>query len=94
MTVLASIEDPDGRRVELTEERWRHITADHPEMTERLDDVTETVTNPGKRFAGREANEEWFYREGVGPTRWLNVVVIYETDRAFIVTSHGRRSFP
>lgn len=29
MTVLAEVVDPDGRRVELTVERWDHIVDDH-----------------------------------------------------------------
>ena len=35
MTVLGSTEDPDGRRVELTLERWEHIVdarIGHPEL--------------------------------------------------------------
>lgn len=88
--------DPGSRwpPVELTEERWRHVVADHPEMAELLDHVLGTVADPGKRLSGRETNEEWFYRQGVGPTRWLKVVVLYEEHRGFIVTAHGCRSFP
>jgi hypothetical protein len=37
---------------------------------------------------------EWFYAAGVGPSRWLKVVVVYEGQRGFIVTAHARRSFP
>lgn len=36
MTVLAQVVDPDGRRVELTVERWEHIVDDrdgHPELS-------------------------------------------------------------
>jgi hypothetical protein len=29
MTVLAQVVDPDGRRVELTVERWNHIVDEH-----------------------------------------------------------------
>ncbi len=77
------------------QERWDHVIEEgHPEMTGLLDDVLATVARPDKRIPGRESNEEWFYRQGVGPGRWLKVVVIYEQQRGFIVTTHGRRSFP
>ncbi len=94
MTVVASVEDPDGRSVELTEERWRHVEEVHPEIAGLVDDVMATVSDPHRRSEGREAGEQWFYREGLGPTRWLKVVVSYGEERGFIVTAHGRRSFP
>ena len=33
---------------------------------------------PDERLAGHEAGEEWFYRRGAGPSRWMRVVVHYE----------------
>lgn len=97
MTVLGSTSDPDGRLVELTAERWEHIvdTGDgHPELEPYQDDLLKVVHLPDRRMPGRRANEEWFYREGVGPSQWLKVVVAYEGGRGWIVTAHGRRSLP
>ena len=92
--VLVSTLDPDGRRVELVEERWRHILAEHPELAPHLANVTQAVREPDQRMAGREANEEWFYLEGAGPSRWLKVVVHYEQGRGWIATAFARRSMP
>jgi hypothetical protein len=39
-------------------------------------------------------NEEWFYLGGVGPSRWLKVVVLYERELGWVVTAFPRRSFP
>src|SRR6266508_1199281 len=61
--VLASTLDPDGRRVELTEERWRHIVAGHPELAPHLAAVTRAIREPARRMAGRRDDEEWFYLE-------------------------------
>jgi uncharacterized protein YuzE len=76
--MLASALDPDGRLVELTEERWQHITIGHPELRVHLRDVMEAVRTPDRRLRGRQGSEEWFYREGAGPSRWLKAVVHYE----------------
>jgi hypothetical protein len=43
---------------------------------------------------GRRANEEWFYRRGVGLSRWLKVVVAYEGAAGEIRTAFARRAFP
>lgn len=91
---LASAVDPDGRRVELTEERWRHILAGHPELAPHLASVTRAILEPDQRRAGREVGEEWFYLENAGPSRWLKVVVHYEGGRGRIVTAFARRSMP
>ena len=93
-SVLVSTLDPDGRQVELTEERWRHIVAGHPELAPHLSAVTRAVREPHRRLAGRKADEEWFYLEGAGPSRWLKVVVHFQGGRGLIVTAFGRRSMP
>jgi len=96
VTVLASVEDPDGRQVELTTERWEHILEPnrHPELEPYRAEVLRAVSNPDRRAAGRRANEEWFFRRGAGPSRWLQVVVAYEARRGWIVTAFARRTEP
>jgi hypothetical protein len=93
--IVATITDPDGRDVELTTERWAHIVDGHPELAAYQSAVLDAVRSPTKRLAGRAAGEEWFYRQGVGPSRWLKVVVGYGGEAAGqIVTAFARRSEP
>ena len=93
--LLATVVDPDGRSVDLAEERWAHITSGHPELARYRNDVLETVQEPTRRRPGRKLGEEWYYRERTGPSRWLKVVVRYEpTGRGWIVTAFARRSMP
>ena len=93
--IVATVLDPDGRSVDLTGERWAHITDGHPELAGYRNEVLETVRVPSRRGPGRTLGEEWFYRESVGPSRWLKVVVRYElTGRGWIVTAFARRSMP
>jgi hypothetical protein len=92
---LTTVVDPDGRAVELTDERWAHITGGHPELARLREKVLETVRAPSRRKPGPTLGEEWFYQEGVGPSRWLKVVVPYEsTERGWIVTAFARRHMP
>jgi hypothetical protein len=57
----ATVVDPDGRAVALTEERWAHITDGHAELAHFRDEVLETVRAPDKRLAGPTPGEAWFY---------------------------------
>lgn len=43
--VIASVVSPQGRSVELTEERWRYIQR-HVEMRERQDTLLEAIRQP------------------------------------------------
>lgn len=97
MTVLGSAHDPDGRLVELTDERWDHIVNPvdgHPELVPFQEDVLRAVSSPDHRLPGRLENEEWFFLRTAGPSRWLHVVVAFEGGRGWIVTAFGRRSDP
>ena len=100
MDVLATVVDPEGRRVVLTGERWAHIVGDaaggtgHPELRPYRDEIMRAIRGPTLRMPGRMPNQEWFHLEGVGPSRYLKVVVEFRQDRGFIVTAFARRSTP
>jgi hypothetical protein len=94
VSVRRWIEDPEGRRVELTEERWEHICESHPELATLEALVVDAVREPDLRLPGRSANERWHLIEFVGPSRWIQVVVAYEHGRGWIVTAFPRRSRP
>ncbi len=87
-------EDPDGRRVVLTQRQWQHILDEHPEFSVELDTILLAVKAPDRRSPGHASGEEWFYGSGAGPARWFRVVVHYEGFVGYIVTAFPRRSFP
>lgn len=96
MSVLAEVTTSDGRRVELTAERWAHIVDSeaHPELVDLQAEVLRAVAEPTETRPGREPDETWFYLRDVGPSRWLKVVVVFTADRAYIVTAFPRRRLP
>ncbi len=100
MEVLATVLDPEGRSVDLTRERWAHIVGDvpggtgHPELRWYREDILRTVREPTLRLPGRVSTQEWFYLEGVGPSRYVKVVVEFTQERGHIVTAFARRSTP
>ena len=56
MTVLAQVVDPNGRRVELTVERWDHVVNEHdghPELDAHIADVMLAVSEPHEQRPGR-----------------------------------------
>jgi hypothetical protein len=94
VTIRAALNDPDGRLVELTEERWGHIVERHPEIKALDQIVLQAVRAPDHRVAGKLANEEWYYVRTDTPSNWLKAVVAYAEERGHIVTAYPRRSMP
>jgi hypothetical protein len=89
------IRDPEGRDVLLDVERWEHIIDGHPELRQIPEEVLRAVESPTEIVAGRSSDEEWFYLEGAGPSRWLKVVVVFDqSNRGRIITAFGRRRKP
>jgi hypothetical protein len=69
------------------------IVSAHPEIYEK--EIPRAVESPTTVLAGHEPDEEWLYLEGAGPSRWLRVVVAFDSeDRGRIIISFAHRRKP
>jgi hypothetical protein len=88
--------DTNGVRVVLKDEVWlEKIVRDHPEIAEHRNDVLCAVSAPD-HIAPDPIFEQRkrYYARGVGPSRWLLVVVSYEQEPARIVSAFANRKDP
>jgi hypothetical protein len=93
--LLLEDRDPDGRRVALDAGGWRHILEEHPEMALHQAAVLWAVAGPDCRDRDpRRPGRERFWRMGIGPSRWLFVVVDFSESPARVVTAFARRDDP
>jgi hypothetical protein len=92
--ILAELVDPDGRRVVLDERGWTHVIDEHGEMGAHRDAVIATVTAPHHRRPDPRPPRERFWRRGLGPSRWLLVVVDFSVQPGRVVTAYGNRKDP
>lgn len=96
--ILAETTTPEEVRVVLFADTWHEHILDpregHGELTAHLDAVLATVSAPEHRVPDLFERRERFYKRGVGPSRWLMVVVSFEQEPARVVTAlgygHGR----
>jgi hypothetical protein len=93
-SILVTLTDPSGRTVVLDERGWEHISGDHPERRVQQAAIVRAVERPTFRLRGRRQGEEWFYLEGIGPSRFMKVVVRYRGNRGRVATAIPRRSIP
>jgi len=83
--------DYSGKEVRLTEERLTHIW-DHPEMTDMLVALEETLHKPTRVIQSSSdknvaLNYRFYFGTKVGD-KWLCVVVKYIDNDAFVVTAY------
>ncbi len=88
--------DPSGARVVLDGLVWvEKIVRDHPEVASHKDDALRAVSAPDHVAADPgSAERRRFYLRGVGPSRWLLVVVSYEQTPARIISVFANRKDP
>lgn len=92
---LADITDPDGRSVALPARIWEgKIIRDHPELRGSLEQVIATVTAPDHVEPDPREAQQRYYRRGVGPSKWLMVVVSFEQEPGRIITALALRKDP
>lgn len=57
-----SVHDNSGREIYLTDERWKHITSKHWELTGHLNDVLDAVRLGKRRQEQRDPRTYKYYR--------------------------------
>lgn len=94
--VIAETSDPGGARVILLARVWDgKVLRDHVELDGYLPEVLHAVSapdhvEPDPTYERRKR----FHLRGVGPSRWLLVVVSYEQEPARIISAFGNRKDP
>ena len=83
--------DPERRTVRLTERAWKHIRLQHPELAPFEAAIMETVISPLRRSPDVRPGRERYFTEGIGPSRFLRVVISFTGDRGEIVTAFAHR---
>lgn len=76
--LIATMTDPRGRTVWLTQERWEHIIEGHPEVERHLDGLKKCVETAENRTKGNRPGVEKLWVRKIGPAKWFAVVVAYD----------------
>ena len=93
--VLATVKARDGRIVEVHEEAWEHVMRGHPELTDSLDEVIETLKNADVIEADPRPGRQRYYRRLVPSGRvWLRVVTEFAGSRDLLITAFEQDTVP
>ncbi|MBS3176721.1 hypothetical protein J4457_05815 [Candidatus Woesearchaeota archaeon] len=87
MTILFEIKDKTGRQIRLTPKQWKHIQ-EHPEMTDKIERIRETLEKPDKIFQSpSEPKVHYYFKYDKTIGKYLLVAVKYLNGQGFIITS-------
>jgi hypothetical protein len=82
------IRDARGRRIYLTDERWRHIIDTHPEMTPFRGLVVKTIRLGGRRQDPLDPAKFKYSRKYSGlPPNFTHIVVVVKFETRFKPTT-------
>ena len=88
MDYIFEILDKTERKVHLSEERWKHIKQDHPNVEE--DEIKITIKNPIKIID--KGKRKYFYyhyfKYKKHSEKFLRVIVKYLNGEGFIISSY------
>lgn len=87
MSHLFELKDKRGRLIHLSFERWNHIVSEHPDLSNKLEEVKETINNPLIIKPSRYYQGVCFYYKYFKPiAKYLLVSVKYLNGTGFIIT--------
>jgi hypothetical protein len=87
MPLIASAKN--GLTIRLTEERWQHITAGHPELLNLQSEILQTIENPDKILEGN--NGELLAVKLLGDNKYLVTIYKEAEEDGFVITAYLTR---
>ena len=92
MTWIFEFEDKSGRKIHLSNERWKHINQEHPEVAPYIEEIKETLKNPIKitdyEFDDKIKYYYKYLKERESKAKYLLVIVKYLNNHGFIITAY------
>lgn len=79
--------DRQGRQIRLTAERWKHIATRHPELSNKIEEIKQTITTPSFQVQDR-ADKQLYYHHSFMKTEnmYLVIAVKYLNGEGFVIT--------
>lgn len=91
MDWILIVKDKTGRNIHLSKERWSHIQK-HPEMSNKLEEIKETLKDPLKitDYVFEEEIKYYYqyYKYRKSKAKYLRVTVKYLNGEGFIITAY------
>ncbi|MEL6262405.1 MAG: DUF4258 domain-containing protein [Cyanobacteria bacterium J06626_6] len=87
--ILFTVKTPLGFSVRTTTDYWNLIsTVKHPEMSDQLENVRRTLSDPDEVRASKGSSQVYLFYRKDGEKRWVCAVTKRLTTQGFLVTAY------
>ena len=84
---IFKIKDKSERTIYLHNKDWKHITHDHPNIT-NIEEIISTLIAPTKiTQSENDKNVKWYYKLNKNKKKYFMVSVKYLNGKGFIITA-------
>mgnify|MGYP001582111572 CR=1 FL=1 len=88
MTWIFEIKDKSGRKIHLSNERWKHIVTEHSKLANKIENIKDTISSPliiGK--SKYDENVRYYQKYYKKLSKYLLVSVKYLNGEGFVITA-------
>ncbi|MEK6947609.1 MAG: hypothetical protein AABX19_00040 [Nanoarchaeota archaeon] len=86
---ILTFKDRYGTSIYLSDERWKHITSEHPIVANKIEEIRETLLNPTTVMNSYyDYNVKYYYKYLKQEKKYLLVIVKYLNKTGYIITSY------
>src|SRR3989344_4801929 len=94
--IIFEVIDRSGRKIQLRKDAWKHISIEHPELSNYLEHIQDTLKSPTKitDYSEDESIRYYYryYKNGNSPAKYLLVIVKYLNGMGIVITSYFVRN--
>ena len=94
--IILEVADKSGRKIQLEKDAWKHIAGEHPELSNYLEYIEDTLRSPTKITDYSEDDSVRYYyryyKNRRSSAKYLLVVVKYLNGVGFIITAYFVRN--
>lgn len=88
MQWIFEVEDRSGRKIHLSNERWKHIVLEHPMLSNKIEEIKDTIINPTSiKRSKYDENIRFYFKFLKESSKYLMVSVKYINGEGFIITA-------
>ena len=94
MEIVFEVTDKSGRTIHLSNERWKHVNQEHPEVAPHVQDIKDALVHPTKIVPYEEDDKvNYYYRYfKQRQSKYMLVIVKYLNSHGFIITAYFVRN--
>mgnify|MGYP001613027425 FL=1 len=88
MAWIFEVEDKSGRKIHLSNERWKHIAAEHPKLSDKIENIKDTLLYPLTiKNSKYDERVRFYYKFYKKLSKYLLVSVKYLNGEGFVITA-------